>query len=306
MKIAIIGRSEILYDTVLHLIKCNHTICCLITAKEAPEYSKTKDDFRKLACKLGIPYYSSPNINKYTNLFAELKPDIGISYNYPGILPQDIIDLFPYGVLNGHGGDLPRYRGNACQAWAILNGENSIGLCVHKMEGGKLDSGDIVVKQSLNITINTKISDVLRWMNNTLPSMFSSSINKLVDDPHFFLEKQSNDASAALRCYPRKPEDARIDWHKSAEYILRLINSSGKPYGGAFCKYNEATIKIWDGELVNDNERFCAIPGQIVELTASSVVIACGEGKLRITSIEGEEIITDFKSFFGTLRNRLA
>ena len=27
------------------------------------------------------------------------------------------------GILNAHGGDLSKYRGNACQAWAILNGE---------------------------------------------------------------------------------------------------------------------------------------------------------------------------------------
>ena len=36
---------------------------------------------------------------------------------------EEVIDFFELGILNAHGGDLPRYRGNACQAWAIINGE---------------------------------------------------------------------------------------------------------------------------------------------------------------------------------------
>ncbi|GAB1465742.1 hypothetical protein MASR2M54_12420 [Aliarcobacter cryaerophilus] len=49
--------------------------------------------------------------------------EIAVSLNYSSIISQNVIDLFPLGVLNAHGGDLPRYRGNACQAWAIINGE---------------------------------------------------------------------------------------------------------------------------------------------------------------------------------------
>ena len=72
-------------------------------------------------------------------------------------IPNKIINYFNYGILNAHGGDLPRYRGNACQAWAILNGENKIGLCIHKMVGGELDSGDIISRDYLDIGENTKI-----------------------------------------------------------------------------------------------------------------------------------------------------
>ena len=45
--------------------------------------------------------------------------------NYTGIIPQSIIDLFNHGILNIHPGDLPRYRGNACLAWAIINAEKN-------------------------------------------------------------------------------------------------------------------------------------------------------------------------------------
>ena len=60
-------------------------------------------------------------------------------------------------MTNAHGGDLPRYRGNACQAWAIINGENKIGLCIHKMIGGELDISDIIARDFLKIDLGTKL-----------------------------------------------------------------------------------------------------------------------------------------------------
>ena len=45
MRIGIIGRSEILYDTVLELKNAGHEICFIITSKEAPEYIKKTEDF---------------------------------------------------------------------------------------------------------------------------------------------------------------------------------------------------------------------------------------------------------------------
>lgn len=40
-----------------------------------------------------------------------------------------------------------------------------------------------------------------------------------------------------MRRYPRKPEDGRIRWEKSAIDIIRLINASNKLYAGAFFEF---------------------------------------------------------------------
>jgi len=48
MKIAIIGRTELLYDTALRLKNAGHDIVCILTAKEAPEYTRKASDFRQL------------------------------------------------------------------------------------------------------------------------------------------------------------------------------------------------------------------------------------------------------------------
>ena len=64
MKIAIIGRTEILYDTAIYLKEAGHDICCIITAKEAPEYTRTVEDFRRLAKLYNIPFAVGQKLSK--------------------------------------------------------------------------------------------------------------------------------------------------------------------------------------------------------------------------------------------------
>ena len=115
--------------------------------------------------------------------------DIAVSINYTGAVPQAVIDLFPLGILNAHGGDLPRYRGNACQARAIPNGEERIGLCVHRMIGGELDSGDIIARDYLAIDHTTKVTRVWEWMSMRTPELMLEAVQMLDANPDFLLEQ---------------------------------------------------------------------------------------------------------------------
>lgn len=307
MKIAIIGRTEILYETCLLLLDNGYEIPLIITHKEAPEYTKTAEDFRELAIKIGAKYF-------YTNKIREIKDDIraigeldlGVSMNYPTLIPQDVIELFRLGILNAHGGDLPRYRGNACQAWAILNGENKIGLCIHKMVGGELDSGDIIEREYLEINLNTKVTECWNWMKKRIPHMFLSAIKKLQENPDYILETQPKDPKLALRCYPLMPEDGRIDWKKSNIEILRLINAFNKPYSGAYCFYEGQKMIIWDAELYEDEEIYCAMPGQVAYLCADgSVIVITGKGKIKLKEIQIGDKIDKPRAWINTIRKRL-
>ena len=128
-------------------------------------------------------------------------------------------------------------------------------------------------------------------MNERVPGLFLQALNKLSENPAYILEQQSKSPHDALRCYPRLPEDGRIDWSRSALKVLRLINASNKPYAGAFCDYEGQTVIIWDAELVEEYENVYAVPGQITKVGESFIEVACGEGKLRVLSAEcGREV----------------
>ncbi len=257
MRVALIGRTEIMYNLIETLLSHGHEIALISTSKEAKEYKRSAKDFELKAKELGIPFLYAPKISTQENVEFIKKLgyiDIALSMNHTSIVGWDIIHLFKHGVLNVHSGDLPRYRGNAVQAWAIINGECKIGLCVHKMEGGSLDSGDIIVREYKEIDINTKVTECLEWVEDRIPFMFLESLKLLEQDEHYILQKQSQNPKDALRCYPRKPEDGRIDWKASNESILRLINASNRPYAGAFCFYGQTKVIIWDAELYSDDE----------------------------------------------------
>lgn len=306
MKIAIIGRTEILYDTALQLKQEGHEIVCLLTAKEAPEYVRTASDFELLAKQLKVPFAQGVPITTHINFLQQCQADIAVSINYTGIIPQNVIDIFPLGILNAHGGDLPRYRGNACQAWAIINGESRIGLCIHRMIGGELDSGDVVARSYLPIDQNTKVTAAWNWMAIATPSLMLEAVNLLAKDSNYVLERQSADPKNALRCYPRKPGDGRINWHQSALNILRLINACNKPFTGAFCEFEEQRMIVWDAELVEDGEIFLAIPGQITAIAPEFVDVATGDGKLRLRLVEVDGVKFRPATLVRSLRIRLS
>jgi len=206
MRIAIIGRTEILYETAKLLVRREHEIALIITSRAAPEYTRSEHDFKDLAKQFSVPFFCTPRIVETRDVICSLSSiHVGVSMNYPTVIPSEIIELFPLGILNAHGGDLPRYRGNACQAWAILNGEERIGLCIHKMIGGELDSGDIIVRDYYPLTPETTITEVHSWMAARIPELFVQALDLLAANPTYILEQQSKKSSRCSEMLPTRP-----------------------------------------------------------------------------------------------------
>ena len=304
MNIAIIGRNEVLYNVSRYLLNNGHNITFIITSKHAPEYLKKQSDFEKLAKELNVDFCAGSNINKFRNVIKSNKADIAVSMNYTGIIPQSIINLFSYGILNIHPGDLPKYRGNACLAWAIINAEKRCGLCVHKMIGDELDSGNIITREYMDLNINTKILDTWNWVYKKAPEMVFKAISLLEINSSYYLEKQSKNKQDILRCYPRMPEDGQINWYKNCFEIIRLINASGKPFKGAFCFLGNLKVTIWDADIVNDNENFLAIPGQVTFISKEHIKVACGKGKILLKEIEVDGKIINPNQIIKSIRTR--
>ena len=128
MRVLFIGRTEWLFETIKYISKFDYIeVVGIISSKESPDYKIKEVDFKNYALKSKIKYLNSSKINasQLTKAFGE-NIDIGISVNYVNIINSDVISKFKYGILNAHGGDLPKYRGNAATAWAIINGEKKL------------------------------------------------------------------------------------------------------------------------------------------------------------------------------------
>jgi len=304
MKVAVIGRSELMYETALLLLEKGYEIGLIVTAKEAPEYQYTSSDFKALADRLNIPFYHTARIDELVDVISSI-PDmpLALSVNYSGIIPESIIGLFPIGILNAHAGDLPRYRGNACLAWAILNGEQRAGLCIHKMIGGELDSGKIIARDYMDIGTDTKVTALWNWISQRIPSLFIEAVHALTADEKYFLEIQSTDPQDILRCYPLKPEDGKINWKDDASSIVRQVNAFNRPFNGAFFYLDAQKIIVWEA-TVAPFENFLAKPGQITQLNEAYVEVATGHNKVRLSHLEvNGELISPIK-LCSSLRQR--
>lgn len=301
MKIAIIGRTQLLYETALRLAADGHEIKCVITAKAAPEYKRDEKDFKLLAKKLGAEFFLANSIDVPQIKVACQGLDIGISMNWISIIEPRHLKLFRTGILNAHFGDLPKYRGNACPNWAILNNDKVVTYSIHLMEGGKLDSGRIVRQEHLSLGKDKTITDVYEWSEHQTPLMFTEALELLADDNDFTLKYADINSPESFRCYPRLPEDSHINWRDTVVSVHNLIRASCSPFPGAYCYLRDRSVVrklyILKSRVVEQNTTDLAVPGHVLQnnkLSGESYV-RCGSGVIALLSCRYEDEDEPFK-----------
>ena len=306
MKVAVLGRTRWLLDAARMVAERDHTVALIWTAAGEEFYGVGPADFRTLATALGADFADSPAIAAPEGLarLAAHGCDIALSINWPTLLPAAVLDLFPYGVLNTHAGDLPRFRGNACPNWAILAGEPHVGLCTHRMVP-ELDAGPVVARDRFPLTDATYIGEVYDWLNTRIPMLVADAVDGLASGA-LIPQPQPDDPAQALRVYPRRPEDGHIDWTASKTQILRLIRASSRPFQGAFTTLEGAAgIIIWRAEAITPASPFLAVPGQVCYRLDQDPVVACGDGLIRLTEVAMAGEADPKRVIAASLRNRL-
>lgn len=294
MRVAILGRSNLLLRTARLLHIHGHEIGLVGTCRAEAFYRPDETAFEAFADEVGAPFFNDARINSPERV-ADLRMshcEVAVSINWLTILREAACTAFPRGVLNAHAGDLPRFRGNACPNWAILVGEPHVGLCIHQMEPGELDSGPVFLRDRYPLETNTYIEDIYAWLERRVPEMFRETLDRL-DRGTIEPIPQPQDPKVALRCYPRRPDDARLSWDTDAGTISRLVRASSRPFDGAYCFLEgERRVTVWRASIAVPDTPFLAAPGQVLGADAQGCpLIACSNGAIRLEDIEveGEE-----------------
>ena len=315
INIAFLGRGNLGYKVLKRLNSDpNIVIKVIISCKESVEVGLSQSDFEKFANDNDILYFSENNLNKefFENLFYELSIDLGVAMLWLYNISDQIIKSTKYGILNLHGGLLPRYRGNACQTWAILNEEERIGVTCHLMEGGEFDSGPIVKQEYFKIYENDKVGDLIYKIESLGIDLVMDSVMDFVNNR---VNIQLQDNNKTQYCYPRLPRDGEINWNDSASKITKLIRAAGRPYPGAYSYFSDIKdnnlikkLIIYDCEIIDPpyNEINC-VSGHLVKLEGGKAwAVKCGDTrliKLLDITIDSESIQPE--NFFISVRQRL-
>lgn len=315
LRIAFFGRGELGMLVLTKLLGTEGLeVVSVITCAASPELRFDSNDFRQLALRRSIPFRETERINsqEIVEYLEALDADLGVAMLWRDIIGEQVILACGQRMINLHGGDLPRYRGNACQTWAVLNSENEIGITCHLMEPNELDCGPILKKVMVPIDENSTVGSLIDKVTSIGADLVIECINGLLNET---IEPKAQDLMDSLYCYPRLPRDGEIDWNVSALQIERLVRAAGQPYPGAYSWYQDIRdygkirkLEIWKVRIIdNPIGDFCAVPGHVIKLDAGAGrgVIA-GDGKVVVLEEVSRDTVTiEARKAFPTVRQRL-
>lgn len=209
-----------------------------------------------------------------------LQPDLLVVVAYGLILPRAVLEIPRFGCWNVHASLLPRWRGAAPIQRAIEAGDAETGVCLMQMEQG-LDTGPVLLSRTLPIGPD----ETAGQLHDRLAALGA----QVLDDGLALLQSGIRPVPTpqpeAGVTYAHKLEkaEARLDWTQPAEVLARKVR--------AFHPWPVAEAEV-AGDLVRIHAAVAlplahdAAPGALLHAGRDGIDIACGEGALRIRTLQ--------------------
>ena len=215
-----------------------------------------------------------PRGDAFMTQLREFAPDLSVVVAYGHILPKDVIDLPSLGTLNIHASLLPRWRGAAPIQAAILAGDTETGVSIMRMVPA-LDAGPVILQARTPI-LDDETGGELSVRLAELGALAIVEALTLVSLGDAAGQPQREDAVTYAGKVNR--EQARIDWTKPAMDVSRVIRAFD-PAPGAHSVVRDTPVKLFGARVAHDVR---GDPGVVLEIDEMGMLVACGEGGIRI------------------------
>jgi methionyl-tRNA formyltransferase len=189
---------------------------------------QTGASLKEVAQARGVAVYQPDSINTPEGV-AQLKawqPDLLVVAAYGQILKADVLNAAPWGGINVHASLLPKYRGAAPVAWAILRGETRTGVTIIRMTTG-LDAGDMLAQDALDILpdetageLEARLAPIGARLALEVVERFGRS--GCANGPPTGIKQDMGQVTKAPKL---KKEDGLIDWSQSADQVCRQVRA---------------------------------------------------------------------------------
>lgn len=185
---------------------------------------QTGKGMANIARTANVPVAQPESINTPEGLalLREMQPDLMVVAAYGQILSKDVLLVPKVGTVNVHASLLPKYRGAAPVAYAILSGEKQTGVTIIKVTPG-LDSGDMVLQDAIDI-LPDDTTGALEARLAQLGAKLAVEVARKYQagGP---VEGVKQDPALVTRAPKIKKEFGLIDWSKSAEEIGQHVRA---------------------------------------------------------------------------------
>lgn len=288
MKILFIGTASFGLPALKALLNSAHEILGIVTQPDRPQGRGRKiipAPIKSLALTHRIPLFQPENIRapSFLSLIKSLSPEIIVVIAYGQILSKEILALPPRGCINVHASLLPRYRGAAPIPWAIWRGEKRTGVTTMYMDEG-MDTGPIL------LTAETEIGweETAGELHDRLAQMGADLLMKTLEGlEERLIVPQPQDNSQATYAPKISKEMARIDWQKSARELFNQLRAFD-PWPGAYTYFDGRLLKMFRPRYTEREEIVQEAPGTIANLTAEEIIVATGNGYLKVREVQLE------------------
>ena len=250
MRVVFLGTPEFAIPSLKSLVRSGHDVVGVFTQPDRPKgrgNRLSESPVKIVALELGLAVHQPERIRRpdIVNQLRSLNAELMVVVGYGQIIPQTIIDLPRYGILNVHASLLPKYRGAAPIQWAIANGETETGVTIMQIDAG-LDTGDMLLKAAVDIGPDETAPELGARLAPLGAELLSQTIDQL-QIGRISREKQ-NDAEATYAPMLKK-EDGRIDWHRPATQIYCRLRGF-TPWPGAYTSFRGQVLHIVEAKPV--------------------------------------------------------
>ena len=280
MRLAFMGTAELAVPCLEAVANMpGHEVVAVITQPDRPKGRDLKPvppPIKVAGERLGIPVRQPLKIREpaATDSLRAAQPDLVIVVAYGQILPKAVLEIPRLGCVNVHTSLLPRWRGAAPIAYAILHGDRETGVTTMYMDE-RMDTGDIILQRSKAIGDDDTSATLHDRLAKVGAELLGETVGLIAEGK---APRSRQDEARATYAKKIVKEDGRIDWARSAVEIERQIRAYN-PWPSAYTQLSGLILKIWRAQVV---ENAGGKPGEIL----TEFVVATGQSGLRILELQ--------------------
>jgi methionyl-tRNA formyltransferase len=280
------GTPEAAAISLECLLKGPDPVVGVVTQPDRPAgrgQKRTPSPVQRVAESHHIPVLAPEKIrdHAFLNTLKGWAPELIVVVAYGRILPPSVLELPPQGCLNVHYSLLPKYRGAAPIAWAILGGEEKSGVTTMRLVE-KMDAGPVLLQEEVPLAPDETAASLEAKLIPIGARLLVETIHRLKDGSITPKPQREEEVTYAPIL---KKEDGKIDWSQPAKAIERRVRAL-YPWPSAYTYLKGKLLKIYRAAVITVEER--GVSGEIVRADRQGLWISTGHGALSLEEVQLE------------------
>lgn len=232
----------------------------------------------------GIPVYQPESLKDEAaqQQLRDLQPDLMVVVAYGLLLPKAVLAIPTHGCWNVHASLLPRWRGAAPIQRAIQAGDAKTGVCLMQMEAG-LDTGPVLLHQELPIAATDTGGQLHDKLAELGAQVLSDGLGLLRAGIKPIARPQPE--QGVTYAHKLDKAEARLDWAQGADVLARTVRAFN-PWPIAEATLAGERVRIHGAVALE--EAHGQAPGTVLAASRDGIDIACGQGALRLRTLQRE------------------